>query len=197
MKYIGATKEEALENAAQDQGVEVSELVYDVVGENEACVQIEVYEIVDIIEYAQNYLKEVIQSVGVDCRVTPSIKDDIIRLKIDSDHNSILIGKNGKTLQSLNELTRIAVSNHFKHRYRVLLDINGYKDDKYDRLCKMARRIAHEVQKTKVTAVLDPMPADERRVIHNTLTNMPNIKTESKGFGKQRQIQIIYVENND
>lgn len=197
MKYIGATKEEALENAAQDQGVEVSELVYDVVGENEACVQIEVYEIVDIIEYAQNYLKEAIQSVGVDCRVTPSIKDDIIRLKIDSDHNSILIGKNGKTLQSLNELTRIAVSNHFKHRYRVLLDINGYKDDKYDRLCKMARRIAHEVQKTKVTAVLDPMPADERRVIHNTLTNMPNIKTESKGFGKQRQIQIIYVENND
>lgn len=197
MKYIGATKEEALENAAQDQGVEVSELVYDVVGENEACVQIEVYEIVDIIEYAQNYLKEAIQSVGVDCRVTPSIKDDIIRLKIDSDHNSILIGKNGKTLQSLNELTRIAVSNHFKHRYRVLLDINGYKDDKYDRLCKMARRIAHEVQKTKVTAVLDPMPADERRVIHNTLTNMPNIKTESKGFGKQRQIQIIFVENND
>lgn len=197
MKYIGATIEEALENAAQDQGVEVSELVYDVVGENEACVQIEVYEIVDIIEYAQNYLKEAIQSVGVDCRVTPSIKDDIIRLKIDSDHNSILIGKNGKTLQSLNELTRIAVSNHFKHRYRVLLDINGYKDDKYDRLCKMARRIAHEVQKTKVTAVLDPMPADERRVIHNTLTNMPNIRTESKGFGKQRQIQIIYVENND
>ena len=61
----------------------------------------------------------------------------------------------------------------------------------------MARRIAHEVQKTKVTAVLDPMPADERRVIHNTLTNMPNIKTESKGFGKQRQIQIIFVENND
>ncbi len=197
MKYIGATKEEALENAAQDQGIEVSELVYDVVDENEACVQIEVYEIVDIIEYAQNYLKEAIQSVGVECRVTPSIKDEIIRLKIDSDHNSILIGKNGKTLQSLNELTRIAVSNHFKHHYRVLLDINGYKDDKYERLCKMARRIAHEVQKTKVNAILDPMPADERRVIHNTLTNMPNIRTESKGSGKQRQIQIIYVENND
>ncbi len=195
MKYIGATKEEALENASQDQGVAVSDLVYDVVGENEACVQIEVYEIVDIIEYAQNYLKEAIESIGIDNRVTPSINDDIIRLKIDSDHNSILIGKNGKTLQSLNELTRIAVSNHFKHRYRILLDINGYKDDKYDRLCKMARRVAHEVQKTKVTALLDPMPADERRVIHNTLTNMPHIRTESKGFGKQRQIQIIYVED--
>ena len=196
MKYIGATKEEALENAAQDQGVSVNELVYEVIGENEACVQIEVYEIVDIIEYAQTYLKEAIESIGIDCRVTPSLKDDIIHLKVDSNHNSILIGKNGKKLQSLNELTRIAVSNHFKKRYRILLDINGYKNDKYDRLCKMARRIGHEVQKTKTNVTLDPMPADERRVIHNTLTNMPNIKTESTGFGKQRQIQVIYVESD-
>ena len=196
MKYIGATKEEALENAAQDQGVPVNELVYEVIGENDACVQIEVYEIVDIIEYAQTYLKEAIESIGIDCRVTPSLKDDIIHLKVDSSHNSILIGKNGKTLQSLNELTRIAVSNHFKKRYRILLDINGYKNEKYDRLCKMARRIGHEVQKTKTNVTLDPMPADERRVIHNTLTNMPNIKTESTGFGKQRQIQVIYVESD-
>jgi spoIIIJ-associated protein len=196
MKYIGATKEEALENAAQDQGVPVNELVYEVIGENEACVQIEVYEIVDIIEYAQTYLKEAIESIGIDCRVTPSLKDDIIHLKVDSSHNSILIGKNGKTLQSLNELTRIAVSNHFKKRYRILLDINGYKNDKYDRLCKMARRIGHEVQKTKTNVTLDPMPADERRVIHNALTNMPNIKTESTGFGKQRQIQVIYVDSD-
>ena len=196
MIYIGATKEEALENAAQDQGVPVNELVYEVIGENEACVQIEVYEIVDIIEYAQTYLKEAIESIGIDCRVTPSLKDDIIHLKVDSSHNSILIGKNGKTLQSLNELTRIAVSNHFKKRYRILLDINGYKNDKYDRLCKMARRIGHEVQKTKTNVTLDPMPPDERRVIHNTLTNMPNIKTESTGFGKQRQIQVIYVESD-
>lgn len=194
MKYIGETKEEALKNAAEDQGVSVEELVYDVIGENEACVQIEVYEIVDIIEYAQNYLKEAIEALGIECRVSPSIKDDIIHLKVDSSRNPILIGKNGKTLQSLNELTRIAVSNHFKHRYRILLDINGYKNDKYDRLCKMARRVAHEVQKTKTSVTLDPMPADERRVIHNTLTNMPNIKTESTGFGKQRQIQIIYVD---
>lgn len=194
MKYIGATKEEALQNASEDQQTPVDQLVYEVVGENEDCVQIEVFEIVDIIEYAQMYLQEVIKSVGVDCKVTPSLKDDIINLKVDSDHNSILIGKNGKTLQALNELTRIAVSNHFKHRYRILLDINGYKDDKYTRLCKMVRRVAHEVQKTKTNVTLDPMPADERRVIHNTLTNMPNIRTESTGFGKNRQVQIIYVE---
>ena len=58
----------------------------------------------------------------------------------------------------------------------------------------MARRIAHEVQKTHQDATLDPMPADERRIVHNALTNMPNIKTESSGFGKNRQVNIIYVD---
>lgn len=197
MKYLGATLEEALESASEDQNVAVEELIYDIVGQNEDCVQIEVYEIVDIIEYAQQYLKGIIESIGIDCRVNPSIKDDIIRLKVDSNHNSVLIGKNGKTLQSLNELTRIAISNHFRKRYKILIDINGYKDEKYDRITKMARRMAHDVQKNKVTVTLDPMTADERRMVHNALTGMPNIKTESTGFGKERRIQIIYVSSQE
>ena len=185
MKYVGTTLEEVLTKASEEEYVSKDELVYDILVQEEGKVEIEVYSIVDVIEYAQIYLKEAIEALGIECKVTPSIKDDIIRLKIDSDHNPILIGKNGKTLQSLNELTRIAVSNHFKHRYRILIDINGYKDDKYDRLAKMSRRIAHEVQKTHVTVTLDPMPADERRAIHNALAGMPHIKTESAGTGSQ------------
>ena len=58
----------------------------------------------------------------------------------------------------------------------------------------MAKRVAHDVQKTKATATLDPMPADERRMIHNALSTMPHIRTESVGEGKHRQITIRYVE---
>lgn len=61
----------------------------------------------------------------------------------------------------------------------------------------MARRIAHDVQKNKVTVTLDPMTADERRMVHNALTGMPNIKTESTGFGKDRRVQIIYVVSKE
>ena len=75
-----------------------------------------------------------------------------------------------------------------------MLDVNGYKDNKYDRLARVARRYAHEVQKTKTTYTFDPMPADERRAIHNACNGMHNIKTESIGEGKARQVQIIYVE---
>ena len=58
----------------------------------------------------------------------------------------------------------------------------------------IARRLAHEVQKTHTDVVLDPMPADERRMIHNALAGMPNIKTESEGFGNKRQIHIKFVD---
>ena len=101
---------------------------------------------------------------------------------------------NGVTLQALNELTKLATNNHFRRRFRILLDINGYKDNKYYRLEKLARKAAKDVQRTKTTYTFDPMPADERRIIHNACSGMPNIRTESVGEGTQRQVQIIYVE---
>ena len=56
-------------------------------------------------------------------------------------------------------------------------------------------RAAKSVQRTKIKASLDPMPNDERKVIHSYLANMPNIRTESEGDGKNRHITIIYDEN--
>ena len=101
----------------------------------------------------------------------------------------------GVTLASKpNELTKLAVNNKFKKRYRILLDVNGYKQDKYEKIIKIARSIAHEVQKTHTDVALDPMPADERRAIHNALAGMPHIKTESAGAGSRRQINIKYVD---
>ena len=82
----------------------------------------------------------------------------------------------------------------FKRRYRILLDVNAYKDDKYEKIVRIAKRVAKEVQKTKISAKLDPMTSDERRVIHNALSNMPHIKTESIGQGHHRQLTINYVE---
>ena len=132
--------------------------------------------------------------MGIESTVNSRLDDDIIRITIDSTHNPILIGKNGKTLQALNELVKLATSNHFKKRFRILLDINGYKDNKYDRLTHVARKAAREVQKTKATHTFDPMPADERRAIHNACSGMSHVRTESIGEGTHRQVQIIYVE---
>lgn len=196
MLYKGKTLEEVLNVASEGENTPVDELLYYVESSNEEEVTIEVYTIVDVIQFAREYIVDGIKALGFDARVNPTLKDDIINLKIECERNPIIIGKNGTSLQALNELVRIAVNNKFHKRFRILLNVSDYKEEKYAKITSFARRIAHEVQKTKVNAILDPMTADERRVIHNALTGMPHIKTESSGFGKNRQINIIYVEDN-
>ena len=195
--YTAKTVDEALAEASKDLGQEVDELIFtssEKRGLFSKKFVVEVYELSDIIQYAEDYILGVVDALGIESSVKSRLDDNIIRITIDSTHNPILIGKNGKTLQALNELVKLAVSNHFKRRFRILLDINGYKDNKYSRLIRVARKCGHEVQKSKATYTFDPMPADERRAIHNALSNMEHIRTESIGEGTHRQVQIIYVD---
>ena len=196
--YQGKTVEDALQVASKELQIPIEDIVYVVedkkVGLFNKKLVVDVYEMSDIVSYAEDYVLRVIDAFGIESSVKTKLNDDIIRITIDSTHNPILIGNNGRTLQALNELTKIAVSNHFHRKFRVLLDVNGYKDKKYFKLQKIARRCAHEVQKTKATYTFDAMPADERRIIHNACSNMEHIRTESIGEGAHRQVQIIYVD---
>lgn len=197
-KYSAKTVEEALAKAAEDNNCPVSQLIY-IVNEKTTGIftkkiSIEVYEYSEVVHYVEEYLLNVIDSLGIESTVKTSLDDDIIRVTVDSTHNPILIGKNGKTLQALNELVRLSTSNKFHKRLRIFLDINGYKDNKYYRLEKLARKTARDVQRSKTTYTFDPMPSDERRTIHNACSSMEHIKTESTGEGKDRRVQIIYVE---
>lgn len=196
--FQGKTVDEALQAASEELQIAMGDLIYTVedkkVGLFTKKFVVDVYELSDIITYAEDYILNVIDSFGIDSSVKTRLDDEIIRITIDSTHNPILIGNNGRTLQALNELTKVAVNNHFHHRFRILLDVNGYKDKKYFKIEKTARRLAHEVQKNKATYTFDPMPADERRAVHNACSGMPHIKTESTGEGNHRQVQIVYVE---
>lgn len=196
--YVAKTVEEAIQLAIQETGETEETLMYRVVSEKKTLfsrkAEIEVSDLSDVVEFVESYLVKVISEFGITVTVKTKIDDGVIRVNIDSDHNSILIGKNGRTLQAFNELTKLAVSSKYKRKFRVLLDINDYKDGKYSKVVSMARHMAREVQKSHDTMTMDFMPADERRMIHNALSGMPHIKTESVGEGKHRQITIIYVE---
>jgi spoIIIJ-associated protein len=196
-QYTTKTLEEALAAAEKDLATPIKDLSYQVVEEKVGLfskkVVVEVYETSDIIDFAQAYLVKAISLLDIEVKTSASLNDGIINITLDTSRNPILIGKNGKTLQALNELVRLATSSKFKRRYRILLDINDYKEGKYDKVMSIARRIARDVVKTKLDVTLDPMPADERRVVHNALSGMPNIKTESVGEGHRRAICIRFV----
>ena len=197
-QYTGKTVEEALQSASSETGIAVDDLIYIVSDKRKGLfakkIVVEVYDLADVIRFAEDYILGITDALEIESSVNTKLDDQIIRITIDSTHNPILIGRNGKTLQALNELVKLAVSNHFHKRFRILLDINGYKDNKYSKLERLARKTAKDVQRSKTTYTFDPMPADERRAIHNALNGWRNVKTESIGEGSHRQVQIIYVE---
>ena len=103
----------------------------------------------------------------------------------------------GKTLSAFNTVVRAAVNAEFKKRIDVLIDVNHYKDERYYKLRAMGKRIAKQVQRSHVNVELDPMPNDERKVIHQTLNDWHNISTESEGEGTNRHLVIKYVPDEE
>lgn len=199
-KFLGKNKEEALNNAAKELNVPVENIHVDSIVENKGLfgriksVEITCFTEAMIVEFVQDYLKNVIGLMGLEVTLTPSYTDGLIKVKINSNNNSILIGKDGETLLALNEICRCAANATFKRRVRILLDVNDYKHDKYGKLISIARREAIKVSKTKVTASLSPMSADERRAVHNALISIRNVRTVSVGEGRNRHITIEYVD---
>ncbi len=197
-EYSGKSVEECLESASLELGTPAEQLIYKVKEEKKGLFSkkatIEVYTIEDAAEFAKSYLVNALSAMGIEATAESAVEDDIIHVSLDSKRNPVLIGKGGRTLQALNELDRLAVSNHFRHRYRILLDVGGYKEDKYSRLTYLAKRTANQVVKSHVDVQLDPMTPDERRVIHNALNGMEHIKTESSGEGANRAVAIKYVD---
>ena len=200
-KYEGKTEEEAVKAACADLGVEDPKtLNYQVISIKKTLfsktVTIGIYSTNDVIVFADDYIKRCLRALGIEGTTEAMIEDGVIKLNIVASRNKNVIGRNGDTLRSINELTRSACFNRFGGHYRILLNCDGYKEVKYSKFAAIARRYARDVQRTHETVILDPMTSDERRIIHQALSDMPNIKTQSLGTGHKRHVTIQYVADN-
>lgn len=200
-QFVAKTLDDAINSALKELNIEKEELIYEVVEEKKGLftkkVVIATYDIADVIEYAQEYIETIVKkSLNIDISLQAFYRNSLIKILIETDRNSLLIGKNGATLQALNELTKLAVSSKFKRKFRILLDIGDYKDKKYSRVISLAKKAAKEVLKTHVDIKLDPMTPDERKKVHNALSTWKNLKTESIGDGKDRAIVVKYIGKN-
>ena len=198
--YTGKNLEEALNLAAKDKNCTKEDLTYTVVEEKAGILgfgskaTITAYWDGDIISFIVEYLNRYFKGINMEVSVECTKEDYLFKIVLNADNNAILIGKNGQTLQDINTVVTTAASSEFKKRVMVLTDINGYKESKYQKECAAALRVAKTVQKTKVDAILDPMPNDERKAIHKYLANMPRIRTVSEGEGNKRRLKIVYDE---
>ncbi len=104
---------------------------------------------------------------------------------------SALIGRRGETLDGLQYLIRLLVAKDLGHYLHVVLDVEGYKAHRAQMLKQLALRMAERVVTTRKPAALEPMPANERRIVHLALRDHTQVRTESVGMGENRKVTII------
>lgn len=198
--FEGKTLEEAKEKALNSLNVEEKDVYIkeeEIKGKlfKATTYKCSVIKYSDIADFVKDKLKEMLSNMGLDVKFETTVRDEQINIKMYSDNNNILIGRNGQTLIAIQTILRQIVHNEIGIYPYILLDVENYKEKKNSNLERTAKRIAKEVQKTKIDVSLDNMNSYERRIIHNALSNFKNISTLSEGEEPNRHIVIRYKED--
>lgn len=112
-------------------------------------------------------------------------------LQVQGSDLGALIGKRGETLAALQYLTRLITSREIGHRAYLVVDVEGYKQRREEMLKRLALRMAEQAVQRGRTVSMEPMPPHERRIIHLTLRNNPDVTTESIGEGENRKVTVV------
>ncbi len=198
--YTAKNLDEALELVIKEKDCKKEDIFYEVIEENKHflgignSITISAYTNQDIKDFIFDYLGNYFINLNQEVAIEIILENDLFRVVLDAENNAIIIGKGGQTLRAISNVLKAATNNTFKKRVNIIVDVNHYKEDRYRKIRSLANRVAKEVVKTHVDAALDPMPNDERKVIHEFLAKRNNIKTESEGEGNQRHLVIKYVE---
>jgi spoIIIJ-associated protein len=209
------TVEEAIQVALNQLGVSREEVRVDVlnegksgilgIGAEEAVIRVTILETApkpvddDISEYVRETLNNLLSLLEIDgiAEFQAPLTDDgeestePIWLNIEGDDLGILIGRRGQTLSCLQYIVRLIVGQQKKTWKPIILDVEGYKQRRYEALQIFARQMAEQVKTKKMSFTLEPMPAYERRIIHLALVDHPDVLTESIGQGESRRVVIL------
>ena len=149
-----------------------------------------VIKIEDIQKSIKEFLKDIINKMDIEVEFESSLRDKQINIKMFSNNNAILIGKNGQTLSALTTIVKQYIFNQIGIYPYINLDVENYKDKQVMHLERLAKNLAREVRSTKNPVTMENMNAYERRIVHNVLTNFKGVKTESEGEEPNRHVVI-------
>ncbi len=198
--YTGKNLDELKTNAYQELNLEENECLIKVTEDKGSLFKgqsytLDVYKINDVAAEIKNYLSELLTKMGLETTFETKIRGEQITIKMFSNQNNILIGRNGQTLNALQQIIRQHIFNIIGVYPYILLDVENYKEKCENHLEKLAKQIAREVTKTKQPVIMDNMNSYERRIVHNTLANFKNITTFSEGEEPNRHIVVKIKED--
>jgi len=199
------TVEEAIELGLRELDVDRAEAEIDVISRGKAGIlgigsepaRVRVTRIdtpSDVVKTTSEVIDNIISLLGVDVvsTLTQVEREDLGGpvFEIEGDDAGLLIGRRGETLKALQFLVKYLVSQKLDANVNILVDVEGYQDRRYQSLMSMARRVAQRVTDSGRPITLEPMPPNERRIVHIALADHHRVTTESTGSGSSRQVVV-------
>lgn len=151
-----------------------------------------------VLSTAKETVSELLEKMRIRATVTArfGVAEDArsrvpILVDVNGDDLSILIGRRAETLNALQYISGLIVSKEIGRSIPLIVDVEGYRVRREGQLRQLARRMADQAVKTGRRQVLEPMPANERRIIHIELRGNSEVKTESVGEEPRRKVTIL------
>jgi len=139
------------------------------------------------------FVRTMINKMGYEVTVEVMFREEKkIGIKLTSSSSSILIGRKGKNLDAMQLLANVYAGHLGKEDVRVILDSENYRIRREESLVRLAYNTADKVRISRNSMLLEPMNPFERRIIHTTLNDIPDIETKSEGDGLYKQVRVIY-----
>ena len=148
-------------------------------------------ELKEIEEHAAlDFLKDMTGKMGLSLNLKAKVGEDVVYIEMDGKDSGTVIGKRGQTLDAIQYLTSLVINKDSDKYVKVVVDAENYRAKRQKTLEQLANRLAAKVIKTKKYVRLEPMNPYERKVIHATLQQNPNITTRSEGDEPYRRVII-------
>ncbi len=196
----GSTVEEAIDHALNRLNVSRDQVEIEVldegnqgflglIGRREAKVKAKIRR--KKAEFAQEIVQKVVDAIGIEGRVEKLEENDRhVFINVEGSDLGLLIGRHGRTLNTLQYLVNLAANKVSEERKKIILEVGDYRERRREQLRRLARRKARQVQKTGRDYVLEPMSAHERKIVHLALQDWRGVETRSKGQEPFRRVVI-------
>jgi spoIIIJ-associated protein len=143
-------------------------------------------------ESAREFIEGLIDEIGLEATVSLRVVDsETVEVVVDGQELGILVGRGGATLGALQELARTVVQSRTAGPTdRILVDVAGYRAKRSEALQRFTKQVAEEVLSSGSEQALEPMLAADRKVVHDTVTDIEGVETRSEGEEPRRFVVI-------
>lgn len=135
-------------------------------------------------------VNELLDHLGVETEINVTQEEDVYQVQLETSDPGILIGYHGETLRAIQRIVAMIVYRQTDDWLRIVINVGDYRQRRQEALEKMAMVAAQKARFSKKSQALSPMPPAERRIIHLTLAEEPDVETTSEGEGRNRYVVV-------